>query len=223
VCRQEQPAEAVETALQPGESHESLPWIEPTPGVAASLVQEVLRRAEEEVAVEPATTVQTEAATAAVAQAEEAAMGEAVAELEAELEAAEAASEEETGDAAVETEEAASESPGPVEALSHPVKAGAGAAVARGLPQCALHVFRHVSKAAGTTMRFIFDKQARASHPRWFQDRGVSTTCGVNPSGPLSLSERRLVHLLVLIATRRREGGARLQQVLVLASVMPRW
>ena len=27
------------------------------------------------------------------------------------------------------------------------------------LPGCALHVFRHVSKAAGTTMRFIFDKQ----------------------------------------------------------------
>lgn len=27
------------------------------------------------------------------------------------------------------------------------------------LPQCHLHVFRHISKAAGTTMRFIFDKQ----------------------------------------------------------------
>ena len=27
------------------------------------------------------------------------------------------------------------------------------------LPGCALHVFRHVSKAAGTTVRFIFDKQ----------------------------------------------------------------
>ena len=27
------------------------------------------------------------------------------------------------------------------------------------LPGCAMHVFRHVSKAAGTTMRFIFDKQ----------------------------------------------------------------
>ena len=43
----------------------------------------------------------------------------------------------------------------------HPVKAQAGAAVARGLPRCAMHVFRHVSKAAGTTMRFIFDKQVR--------------------------------------------------------------
>eukprot|EP00239_Pterosperma_sp_CCMP1384_P010686 CAMPEP_0197859666 /NCGR_PEP_ID=MMETSP1438-20131217/34439_1 /TAXON_ID=1461541 /ORGANISM="Pterosperma sp., Strain CCMP1384" /LENGTH=248 /DNA_ID=CAMNT_0043476253 /DNA_START=146 /DNA_END=889 /DNA_ORIENTATION=- len=27
------------------------------------------------------------------------------------------------------------------------------------LPECALHVFRHISKAAGTTMRFTFDKQ----------------------------------------------------------------
>ena len=29
----------------------------------------------------------------------------------------------------------------------------------RELPGCSLHVFRHVSKAAGTTVRFIFDKQ----------------------------------------------------------------
>ena len=29
----------------------------------------------------------------------------------------------------------------------------------RELPGCSLHVFRHVSKAAGTTVRFLFDKQ----------------------------------------------------------------
>ena len=40
-----------------------------------------------------------------------------------------------------------------------PKKGSAGEAVSRGLPKCALHLFRHVSKAAGTTMRFLFDKQ----------------------------------------------------------------
>eukprot|EP00240_Pyramimonas_obovata_P006629 CAMPEP_0118946214 /NCGR_PEP_ID=MMETSP1169-20130426/43816_2 /TAXON_ID=36882 /ORGANISM="Pyramimonas obovata, Strain CCMP722" /LENGTH=162 /DNA_ID=CAMNT_0006892129 /DNA_START=55 /DNA_END=540 /DNA_ORIENTATION=- len=38
-------------------------------------------------------------------------------------------------------------------------KASAGPFVGRGLPKCHLHIHRHVSKAAGTTLRFIFDKQ----------------------------------------------------------------
>ena len=34
--------------------------------------------------------------------------------------------------------------------------------VVSALPACHMHVFRHLSKAAGTTMRFIFDKQAHS-------------------------------------------------------------
>lgn len=42
-----------------------------------------------------------------------------------------------------------------------PPKTNATDGVTRGLPKCHMHVFRHISKAAGTTMRFIFDKQVR--------------------------------------------------------------
>jgi len=130
---------------------------EPSLVTPTSLVHETVERVGEE---EGAADVVEVAATTSVAT-QVAAEEAAVEREEAEQQASTSTVEQQPAVQEVETvETAAGEADvGPVPV--HPVKAQAGAAVARGLPRCAMHVFRHVSKAAGTTMRFIFDKQVR--------------------------------------------------------------
>jgi hypothetical protein len=140
-------ATATETAAEPS-------LVTPT-----SSVHEAVERAEEDGAADVVEAAATTSAT------EEEAAGEAAVEREeAEQQAGSPMMEQQPevqaqtlGTSAGEADDVSVSVP----VMIHPVKAQAGAAVARGLPRCAMHVFRHVSKAAGTTMRFIFDKQVR--------------------------------------------------------------
>ena len=104
------------------------------------------------------------------------------------------------------------------------------------LPECAFHVYRHLSKTGGTTVRFVFDKQTAMGEweyplsygfdeaqwtallARW-RDAATAWRAGDRPDGPRTLVEVRgnwptnwpaenFERVLADVADLRREFGA---------------